>query len=46
MLIDDFIKELQKLPKGSTTGTLNIDDLRIVPTVSIKTNKDTVVDSV
>lgn len=45
MWVDDLIKELQELPKGSTIGMINIDDARLIPDVFIKTNKDIVYDS-
>ena len=44
MLVEDLIKELEKLPKGSTIGMINIDDVRLIPEVYIRSNKDTVYD--
>ena len=46
MLVDDLIKELQELPKGSTIGMIDVDDVRLIPEVHIRTNKDIVYDSV
>lgn len=44
MLVEDLIKELEKLPKGSTIGMIDIDDVKLIPEISIKSNKDTVYD--
>ena len=44
MLVEDLIKELEKLPKGSTIGMIDIDDVRLIPEVDIRSNKDTVYD--
>ena len=44
MLVEDLIKDLEKLPKGSTIGMINIDDVRLIPEVYIRSNKDTVYD--
>lgn len=45
MLVEDLIKELKKLPKGSKIGMLDIDDVRIIEDINILTNKNTVQDS-
>ena len=46
MLVEDLIKKLEELPKGATVGMVNVDDVRLIETVEIKTNKDTVWDSI
>jgi len=46
MLVEDLIKKLKELPKGSTIGMIDIDDVRLIEDVSIKTKNDTVYDSV
>ena len=44
MFVEDLIKELGKLPKGSTIGMIDIGDVRLIPEVYIRSNKDTVYD--
>lgn len=46
MQVKDLIKELEKLPKGSTIGTIDIDDVRLSQYVPIKTKEDIVIDSI
>lgn len=46
MFVKDLIKKLEKLPKDSTIGMIDIDDERLLENVSIRTNQETVYDSI
>lgn len=46
MKVEDLIKELERLPKDSTIGMINIDDVRLIEDVGIRTNEYIVRDSI
>lgn len=46
MIIKDLIGKLEKLPSNATIGMIDIDDVRLIENVSIRTNKEVVTDSI
>lgn len=46
MLIKNLIKELEKLPEDATIGMIDIDDVRLLEEVAIRTNKEVACDSI
>lgn len=45
MLVEDLIKELEKLPKGSTIGVIDTYDYRVFKDISLMTNKEIIDDN-